>query len=258
MKRKTNYISLLVYVLLFLTSCAYNPLIRDNRTTGSPIGAVAGASVGAGSVALLGGSKPLIALAGLGGGALGYYLTTLRHDAAFIIQAGGEVYKVGDFVGIYIPTDKLFEPNTALFLPQAQPILDSIVAVLKRYPNSNILVSGNTSGFSKSSWDQKLSEKRAKMVTVYLWNAGINQFKERSTDTRKLSYVGYGDYFPISNTFTNEGIRENSRIQITVYPTNCDLQLDKRHIAVLNMGAVNNDDAINDAVPKKCWSEDGC
>ena len=91
-----------------LTGCSYNPFISNNHTTGSPTGAIVGAAAGAGGVALLGGPKPLIALAGIGGGALGYYMTTLRYEAGGVMQSGGQVYKVGDFVGIYIPSDQLF------------------------------------------------------------------------------------------------------------------------------------------------------
>lgn len=204
---------LCVMVALLLCGCTYNPFLADNHTTGSPVSTAVGAGIGAGSVALLGGSRSYIGAAGLIGGAIGYYVSTLRYDSGGVIQAGGKVYKVGDFVGIYIPSDKLFEPNSDSFIPDAKPILDSAAAVLKRYPANNILVSGNTSGFYRAPWEQKLSEKRAQRVAAYFWNAGIPNG----------TYVGYGDYFPISKSLHNKGIRENSRIQITSYPSDCDL-----------------------------------
>lgn len=257
MQRKVNIIFTLVCGIALLTSCSYNPFIGNNRTTGSPVGAAIGAGAGAGSVALLGGPKSLMALTGLGGGMLGYYLTTERHDAGGIIQAGGQVYSVGEFVGIYIPTDKLFEPNTYDFLPQAETILSSAAAVLTRYPNNNIIISGNTSGFYRARWEQRISEKRAQRVAAYLWGAGINNFMDPSNNTRHLRYVGYGDYFPIANNITNKGIRANSRIQIVSYPTTCHLQMDQRSVSMNNVGAIDNDDAINKA-PRCCPSDDPC
>lgn len=218
MKVGTKIFGLLVFSLLFLTSCSYNPFIFNNHTTGSPAGALVGAGIGAGSVALLGGTRPLIVLAGLGGGALGYYVTTLRYDAGGVIQGGGQVYKVGDYIGIYIPTDNLFEPNTADFLPQARLILESAADILQRYPNNNIMISGNTSGFGHARWERRLSEKRAQRVAAFLWNEGVSPFKDQSNDMRKLNYVGYGDFFPISHDYTNDSIRQNSRMQITSYP----------------------------------------
>lgn len=250
MKMAAKIFSVLVCSLVFLSGCSFNPFIFNNHTTGSATGALVGAAAGAGSVALLGGSRPLIALAGLGGGALGYYVTTLRYDSGGIIQGGGQVYKVGDFVGIYIPSDNLFEPNTAEFLPKAIPILESAATVLKRYPNNNILISGNTSGFARTRWERRLSEKRAQRIAAYLWDAGISQFREQSLNRRRLTYVGYGDFFPITMDYDNEGIRQNSRIQITSYPSNRDLGISSRQHAFQNIGAVNDDIAVPPPMPR--------
>lgn len=239
MKRIVKVVTTSALCAALLTAC------NTNHPTGSATGTIVGAAAGAGGIALLGGSKPLIALGGIGGGALGYYVTTLRYDAGGLIQGGGQVYTIGQNIGIYIPTDNLFEPNTASFLPQAAPILDSVAAILQRYPNNNIMISGNTSGFARARWELKLSEKRAQRVAAYLWNQGINQFKENSNETRKLNYVGYGNFFPISHDYTNEGIRTNSRIQITSYPSDCDLGRDKRHSTIHNVGALDDSD-IND------------
>lgn len=214
---------------------------NTNHPTGSPASAILGAGAGAGSIALLGGSKTMMVLGGLGGGALGYYVSTLRYDAGGVMLAGGEVYNLGAFVGINIPTDNLFEPNTAEFLPQAEPILDSAVAILQRYPNNNILISGNTSGFAQAKWEKKLAERRAQKVSAYLWNAGINDFKEQSNDTRQLKYVGYGNYLPIAHSYTNESIRKNSHVQITSYPSACDLQLSKSDQVIHNIGAMKDE-----------------
>ena len=241
---------LLTLPLLSLMGCSYNPMIPDNHTTGSPIGAAVGAGIGAGGVAAIGGPKLYMGLAGIGGGMIGYYVTTLRYASGGVISGGGQVFQIGDYVGIYIPTDNLFEPNTADFTPQANAILDSAAAILERYPNNNILISGNTSGFGRPKWERSLSLRRARAVSSYLWNAGINNFKNPGIDMRKLEYVGYGDYFPISSTLTNKGLRSNSRIQITSYPSNADLNLDRRHLAVHNVGALK--DEVGPAQPVKC------
>jgi len=223
MKWKINLISALFPLL---ASCTYNPFLADNHTTGSPLAAGLGAGIGASGAALLGAPKSLMVLSGLAGGAIGYYVTTLRYASGGVLQAGGKVYKIGDYLGIYIPTDHLFEPNTADFLPQAPPILDSAADILKRYPNHSIVISGNTSGFYRAKWEQQLSEQRAQKVSAYLWNKGINHNNPR-LHFYKLNYIGYGDYFPIAKPLYNKGIRENSRIQITSYPKDCDVLQDE-------------------------------
>ena len=241
----------LIFAVFLLAGC------NTNHPTGSATSTLIGAGAGAGSVALLGGSKPLMVVAGIGGGALGYYVSTLRNDSGGVIEGGGKVYRVGNMLGIYIPGDQLFEPNTDEFLPSASPILDSAADVLKRYPNNNIIISGNTTDFGTRRWERHLSEKRAQKVASYLWNAGVNDFKAQSTDTRKLTYVGYGDYFPISSNLTNKGIRENNRIQITSYPSDTDLKIDKKHMVMRNVGGIN-DDVSNAPNSDTCGAGSGC
>jgi hypothetical protein len=247
MKRTLNTIANSIFCLFLLSGC------NTNHPTGSPTSTLIGAGVGAGSVALLGGSKTAILFGGLGGGAIGYYVSTLRYDSGGVMLGGGQVYTLGNFVAINIPSDNLFEPNSAEFLPQADSILDSVATILQRYPDNNILISGNTSGFGQAKWERRLSEKRAQRVSAYLWNAGINNFKEGSNNTRRLNYVGYGDSLPIANHYSNESIRQNSHIQITSYPSTCDLHLNKVDQASNNIGAMKDAD-ISDR--RQCYNNE--
>lgn len=227
-----------VLLSIILSSCSFNPFLENNHLTGDPLWTAIGAGTGGGIMAGLHAPGFVTGLSALGGGAIGYYATTLRFAAGGVIQVGGTVYKVGDFVGIYVPTDKLFDPNSAEFTWRAPAILDSVVAVLCRYPDNHILISGNTNGFASDKYERMLSEQRAKAVASYLWAHGISVFMGQSIHTRKLTYVGYGNYFPIANNITHQGIRANARIQITSYPTNLQLQLCGRAHVFRNIGAV--------------------
>lgn len=247
--------AILTLGILAVSACTYNPLISNNHTTGSAAGVAVGAAAGAGSIALLGGTRPMIFLGGITGGAIGYYVTSLRYDASGIMQAGGNVYVLGDYIGIYIPSDRLFESNTAIFLPQAPPILDSASAVLQRKPDNNILISGNTSGFYRTRWEKKISEDRARAVAAYLWSSGIQQFKPDSNEMRKLNYVGYGNYYPIASDLTNNGIRMNSRIQITSFPCLDDLRDNGRKIDMNNIASLNQETPSNQK--NRCGRGDG-
>lgn len=208
-------------------------------------GAVMGAGVGAGGAALANASAPVVVGAGMAGGALGYYLATLKHAASPIEQVGGQVYQVGQYVGIEIPTDDLFEENSADLYPNASGILDALVNIVNRFPNHNILISGNTSGFYKSQYEQSLSQARAREIAAYLWSHGIDEFQSDSNHIRTLQYVGYGDYFKVASDLTNSGIRQNSRVQITLYPSQSDLVPGRKNdIAFENPGALHDENKI--------------
>ena len=234
---KAHLLILLVCTGLMLAGCSFNPFGHHNKTTGSAEGVMTGAAIGAGSMSTIGmGSKPYMGTAAVIGGIVGYYVTSESFAKSGIIAVGGHVYTVGQYAVIVIPSDKLFEPQSAELLPNADNVLDSVAMVLARYPNNNILVSANTSGFGRETWEKVLSEKQARAIAAYLLNAGINGFQKPGITTRKLRYVGYGHYFPISSDLTTKGIHQNYRIQITSYPNPSDLCINSKRRGMRDMG----------------------
>ncbi len=228
---------LMTSLLVSITACSYNPFNNSDHLTGSAVGAGTGAVAGGTTAAVMGeSSKPVLGLAALAGASIGYYVTSLRFDSAGIVQAGGQVYTLGDYATIEIPSDRLFETNSSDLLPQADAILKSAVAILNRYDCNNIMVSGNTSGFGSARFEHRLSEDRARQVAGFLWANGVSGLKAQSLDSRKLTYVGYGNYFPVANNITNSGVRANSRIQITAYPTKDQLLINKKQMTFNNVG----------------------
>lgn len=231
------YRSTLFLLLLILTACSYNPLSSTNHNTGNAVETAAGGVAGFGTAAAFGTKSPiLLGLAGVGGASIGYYMSTLRYDAAGIYHAGGQVFAVGDYVTIEIPNNKIFDDNTSDLTPMGDAALRSAAKVLNRLCCQSILVSGNSSGFGTAKFERRMTEDRARVVAAFLWAQGVNNFKKISNDTRKLTYVGYGNYFPIANHITAKGIEANSRIQITAYPTRDQLVMNQKQRAFGNIG----------------------
>lgn len=234
------------FIALFsLTACSYNPFAPSSPTntlTGDATGTAVGAAAGTTTGLLFGLPNSAIAMLGIGGGAAGYYATSERFAEGGIIQGGGQVFSVGDYTTIEIPTDTLFESNSSEFQPGYEPTLLSVIDVLNRRPDNNILVSGNTSGFGSAKYERRLSEDRARQISGFLWAHGINSFRSIPTDPkiRRLRYVGYGNYFPIANNIKPDSLRQNSRIQITSYPPRDQLEMDKKLTAFNNIGGMND------------------
>lgn len=229
--------------MLNLIGCSYNPLSNTNHNTGDPVETAAGGIAGVATASAFGTtSTPILGLAGLGGAGIGYYMSSLRYDAAGIYHAGGKVFTVGDYLTIEIPTHRIFDDNSADLTPAGDAALRSAAKVLNRLCCQSILVSGNSSGFGTAKMERKITEERARVVSAFLWAQGVNNFQKISNDTRKLTYVGYGNYFPVANNITNKGIRANSRIQITAYPTRDQLLIDEKKSTFNNMGeALSNE-----------------
>jgi outer membrane protein OmpA-like peptidoglycan-associated protein len=80
--------------------------------------------------------------------------------------------------------------------------------LLKDNPLIIVEVAGYTDSIGSLTYNQTLSEKRAKSVVSYLTGKGIG--------SDRLKYRGYGSAAPIGNNITNEGRRLNRRTEVRI------------------------------------------
>jgi OOP family OmpA-OmpF porin len=110
-------------------------------------------------------------------------------------------------VGCWVLKGVRFDYDMWDIKPQYYPILDQVVAVLMRNPELNVEIQGHTDSHGTASYNQILSENRAKEVMEY--------FVKRGVDRERLSAVGYGLTRPIASNLTREGRSENRRVELT-------------------------------------------
>lgn len=83
---------------------------------------------------------------------------------------------------------------------------------MRQYPDTSVVIEGHTDDRGSASYNQQLSEKRAKAVMQYL----INNF---NIDASRLSAVGLGEASPIADNSTAEGRATNRRVQAEIKTT---------------------------------------
>jgi OmpA-OmpF porin, OOP family len=88
-------------------------------------------------------------------------------------------------------------------------ILDQAVDTLKRYPEVRVMVAGYTDSRGTEAYNQKLSERRAKIVYDYLVAHGIDA-------SRLDGPVGHGENDPIDTNSTDAGRAQNRRTELQV------------------------------------------
>jgi outer membrane protein OmpA-like peptidoglycan-associated protein len=98
-----------------------------------------------------------------------------------------------------------FDLNRASIRPVAIPDLNAVAGVLKQNPGLKIEVQGYTDTTGTKSYNQGLSERRAKSVKKYLVGQGI--------ETSRISTVGFGVENPITSNATRKGREQNRRVQ---------------------------------------------
>ncbi|MBI1752681.1 MAG: OmpA family protein [Acidobacteria bacterium] len=80
---------------------------------------------------------------------------------------------------------------------------------LAKYPDTTVVIEGHTDNVGAREHNMELSRKRAESVVNYL-------VETNHIDRSRLSSVGYGDTRPVSDNSTEQGKRENRRINAVV------------------------------------------
>ena len=99
-----------------------------------------------------------------------------------------------------------FKQGKSNFYQESFSILQSAVAMFKEYPNSQIVIEGNTDSEGSDQNNNKLALERALVVKSYLIENGI------SSD--RISCIGNGESKPIQTNMTENGKRQNNRVEI--------------------------------------------
>ena len=112
--------------------------------------------------------------------------------------------------GVSLSLDNImFRADTAEMLPGEHAKLDKIAEILKLYPDRDIVVSGHAARSGTREYLQKLSQDRAKVVSDYLLSQNV-----RSAD--RIVVRGFGADQPVADNRTEEGMRKNRRVEITI------------------------------------------
>ncbi len=102
-----------------------------------------------------------------------------------------------------------FLPDSAVLIPQEMEKLRVIAEILKRYPERDVLVTGHTAMAGTAAGRQALSEERARAVGNYL-------LKLDAHEASQIITRGMGGEQPVADNSTEEGMRRNRRVEITI------------------------------------------
>jgi OOP family OmpA-OmpF porin len=111
-----------------------------------------------------------------------------------------------DARGCWVLKGVMFDTAKSDIKPISFPILDEVVAIMKKNPGLKVEVQGHTDNQGAEQYNLKLSESRARSVMEYLVKEGVEQ--------HRLSFVGYGFSKPAASNATAEGRAQNRRVQL--------------------------------------------
>ena len=132
-----------------------------------------------------------------------------------------------DRIVLRVPGLNLFKKGGAKLSPEARPVLNEIVKIIKtKGKNHKIFIQGHTDDVPihtakfESNWE--LSAVRATAVLRYFYDKGI--------DPEKLTATGYADTFPMVPNNTKEGRAKNRRIEFILEKIPGDKKTKKKKV----------------------------
>ncbi|OPL17662.1 MAG: hypothetical protein AVO35_09560 [Candidatus Aegiribacteria sp. MLS_C] len=101
-----------------------------------------------------------------------------------------------------------FDSGSATIKPESYGILDGIARIMRDNPTASIQIAGHTDSDGSDSYNQNLSENRARSVYQYLVSTGI--------DAGRLTTIGFGESSPVVSNDSPANKARNRRIEFTV------------------------------------------
>ena len=101
-----------------------------------------------------------------------------------------------------------FDSGTTRLTPESNPTVRDLIAILKCYPNSLVLLEGHTDSTGDAVANKKLSLDRANAIKDLLVQGGV--------DGARISTDGWGQEKPVASNDTEEGKAKNRRTELIV------------------------------------------
>lgn len=183
-----------------------------NKTQkGAGIGVVAGGAMGA-VIGKASGNTALGTIIGAAaGGATGALIGRQMDKQAEKIKntvPDAKVERVGEGIVVEFSSDVIFGFDQSNLTGDAKSSLDKLVIVLNEYPDTDIELQGHTDSKGSRAYNQSLSERRAKAVSVYLVGEGVR--------SSRITIKGFGETSPKYDNNTADGRTQNRRAEFLI------------------------------------------
>ena len=219
---KKQLIALSLASLMTLSGCTtFDAYTGEEKASNT----AKGAGIGAGSALILSylankdksgkeRDKRMLEAVGIGaivGGGVGYYMDTQEAKLRKQLRGSGvSVQRDGNNINLIMPGNITFASNGRNLNSNFYSVLDSVALVVKEFNKTTIVVSGYTDSIGSSSYNQKLSEDRAKSVANFLMT--------KKVERARFEIIGFGEQNPIADNRYEKGRSLNRRVEITLFP----------------------------------------
>ncbi len=207
MKRLSFGFTLGAIVLMLASGCAWSSKAKG-AVIGAGAGGAAGAVVGNNTGSTVRGAIIGAVVGGTAGAVIGHQMDQHAKELAYDLP-GAQVQRIGEGIAVTFPEGLLFGFDSDQLGTGARENLRRFAASLVKYPNTRTVVVGHTDSDGESSYNQGLSERRARTAADFIAANGVA--------ASRISAVGSGENEPIATNETVDGRSQNRRIEVAIF-----------------------------------------
>lgn len=188
-------------------NCALNKA-EQGAIVGAGAGGVAGAVIGKATGSTVRGAIIGAAVGGVGGAVIGHQMDKQAQELAYDLP-GATVQRIGEGIAVTFPEGLLFGFDSDQLGSSARDNLRKLAESLRQYPNTRTLIVGHTDSDGSAQYNRDLSDRRALSAADFITGEGI--------DRLRISTAGRGETEPIATNDSDDGRRQNRRVEIAIY-----------------------------------------
>jgi outer membrane protein OmpA-like peptidoglycan-associated protein len=191
-----------------LTLAGCTPHAREGAVVGGVVGGVIGAGVGTAAGSTAKGAIIGAVVGGAAGAIIGAQMDKQAREMGKDIK-GATVERVGEGILVTFESGLLFDYDSDALRAATRNNLQELARSLNKYPNTDLLVVGHTDALGSMSYNQGLSERRARSATTYLTTQGVQ--------SSRIQSKGLGETEPVGSNETEAGRQRNRRIEVAIF-----------------------------------------
>lgn len=142
--------------------------------------------------------------------------SSLRNQTDSLKDLGFQIIHDADVIRLRVPSDQLFQPNTATLTPSASEILDRVAASLRsQFARQRIGIEGHTDSGpfygGTFSTAQQLASAQSTAIVEHLQ-------RRNQVPASQLFSLAHGTNHPMADNQSPAGRAQNRRIEFVIYP----------------------------------------
>ena len=208
MKRPRQATAVVALAALVVAGCESWSRTKKGAVIGAASGGAAGAVIGHATGSTVRGAIVGAAVGGAAGALIGRQMDKQAEKIAKDIP-GAQVSRVGEGIAVTFPSGILFPFDSAELQTEGRSNLRQLADSLQRNARTEVLIVGHADAVGRPGYNQQLSERRARAAADYLATQGVSRGRLRT--------AGRGESEPVASNETEEGRRQNRRVELAIY-----------------------------------------